>query len=181
MAERHQRRDVAPVRLVLTRRALEDPIHGHCGVYLEQHRLQQPVILGAEQWRGRGGSSGRRRRATGTTASADRNSEAHDHQKQARADEKVRDEPPCIQQGRKVAEQQGGVEQRRAGCYCSALAWAEGQAHEWFPPQRNRERCREAKQTHDGKPPEQERADHIRHVSNCASRGPRRWLPASAG
>jgi hypothetical protein len=37
------------VRLVLTRRALEDPIHGQCGVCLEQRRLQQLVILGADE------------------------------------------------------------------------------------------------------------------------------------
>ena len=38
-----------PVRLVLTRRALEDPIHGQCGACREQQRLQQLVILGADE------------------------------------------------------------------------------------------------------------------------------------
>jgi hypothetical protein len=37
------------VRLVLTRRALEDPIHGQCGVCLEPRHLQPLVILGADE------------------------------------------------------------------------------------------------------------------------------------
>ena len=49
MAERHQRRGVAPVHLVLTRRALEDPIHGQCGVCFERHRLEHLVVLGADE------------------------------------------------------------------------------------------------------------------------------------
>jgi hypothetical protein len=38
-----------PVRLVLTRRTLEDPIHGQCGVCLEPRHLQPLVILGADE------------------------------------------------------------------------------------------------------------------------------------
>jgi hypothetical protein len=37
------------VRLVLTRRALEDPIHGQCGVCLEPRHPQPLVILGADE------------------------------------------------------------------------------------------------------------------------------------
>jgi hypothetical protein len=40
---------VAPVRLVLTRRALADPIHGQCGVCCERHRLEHLVVLGADE------------------------------------------------------------------------------------------------------------------------------------
>ena len=39
----------APVRLVLTRHALEDPVHGQCGVCSETRRLQQLVVLGADE------------------------------------------------------------------------------------------------------------------------------------
>ena len=40
----------APLRLVLTRRALEDPIRGsQCGGCLEPRWLQQLVVLGPEQ------------------------------------------------------------------------------------------------------------------------------------
>jgi hypothetical protein len=42
-------RSVAPVRLVLTRRTLEDPVHGQCGVCFESRRLQQVVVLGADE------------------------------------------------------------------------------------------------------------------------------------
>ena len=49
MAERRTHRGGAPVRLVLTRRALEDPIHGQCGVCLEPRHLQPLVILGADE------------------------------------------------------------------------------------------------------------------------------------
>ena len=49
MPERRRRRGGAPVRLVLTRRALEDPVHGQCGVCLEPRRLQQLVILDADE------------------------------------------------------------------------------------------------------------------------------------
>ena len=46
---RHRRlARLAPVRLVLTRRALEDPIHGQCAVCLEPRHLQPLVILGAD-------------------------------------------------------------------------------------------------------------------------------------
>jgi hypothetical protein len=48
MVARH-RRGAAPVRLVLTRRALEDPVHGQCGVCFETRRLQQLVMLGADE------------------------------------------------------------------------------------------------------------------------------------
>jgi hypothetical protein len=34
---------------VLTRRALEDPVHGQCGVCCESRRLQQLVVLGADE------------------------------------------------------------------------------------------------------------------------------------
>ena len=37
------------MRLVLTRRALADPIHGQCGVCSETRRLQQLVVLGADE------------------------------------------------------------------------------------------------------------------------------------
>jgi hypothetical protein len=37
------------MRLVLTRRALADPIHGQCGVCLERHRLEHLVVLGADE------------------------------------------------------------------------------------------------------------------------------------
>jgi hypothetical protein len=37
------------VRLVLTRRALEDPVHGQCGVCSERHRLEHLVVLGADE------------------------------------------------------------------------------------------------------------------------------------
>jgi hypothetical protein len=49
MAERQHRRGAAPVRLVLTRRALEDPVHGQCGVCFERHRLEHLVVLGADE------------------------------------------------------------------------------------------------------------------------------------
>jgi len=49
MAERQHRRDAAPVRLVLTRRALADPIHGQCGVCFERRRLEHLVVLGADE------------------------------------------------------------------------------------------------------------------------------------
>jgi len=49
MIERQRHRGVAPVRLALTRRALEDPIHGQCGVCFETRRLQQLVVLGADE------------------------------------------------------------------------------------------------------------------------------------
>src|SRR5216683_1837136 len=42
-------RSVAPVRLVLTRRSLEDPVHGQCGVCFESRRLQQLVVLGVDE------------------------------------------------------------------------------------------------------------------------------------
>jgi hypothetical protein len=48
MVARH-RRGAAPVRLALTRRALEDPVHGQCGVCFETRRLQQLVVLGADE------------------------------------------------------------------------------------------------------------------------------------
>jgi len=34
---------------VLTRRALKDPVHGPCGVCFETRRLQQLVVLGADE------------------------------------------------------------------------------------------------------------------------------------
>ena len=37
------------MRLVLTRRALADPIHGQCGVCSERHRLEHLVVLGADE------------------------------------------------------------------------------------------------------------------------------------
>ena len=37
------------MRVVLTRRALEDPIHGQCGVCFESRRLQEFVVLGADE------------------------------------------------------------------------------------------------------------------------------------
>ena len=37
------------MRLVLTRRALEDPIHGQCDVCLEPRRLEPLVLLGADE------------------------------------------------------------------------------------------------------------------------------------
>jgi len=40
---------VAPVRLVLTRRSLDDPVHGQCGVCFESRRLQQLVVLGVDE------------------------------------------------------------------------------------------------------------------------------------
>ncbi len=46
---RRRGRGVAPVRLVLTRRTLEDPVHGQCGVCFESRRLQQLVVLGTDQ------------------------------------------------------------------------------------------------------------------------------------
>ena len=49
MASSRNRRSAAPVRLVLTRRALEDPPHGQCGVCFERHRLEQLVVLGADE------------------------------------------------------------------------------------------------------------------------------------
>ena len=49
MTERRQHRGAAPGRLVLTRRALADPIHGQCGVCFERHRLEHPVVLGADE------------------------------------------------------------------------------------------------------------------------------------
>jgi hypothetical protein len=48
MTER-RRSTKSPVRLVLTRRALEDPIHGQCGVCLEPRRLKPLVLLGADE------------------------------------------------------------------------------------------------------------------------------------
>jgi hypothetical protein len=42
-------RSAAAVRLVLTRRALGDPLHGQCGVCFEARRLQQLVVLGAQE------------------------------------------------------------------------------------------------------------------------------------
>ena len=49
--ERRARRggSLAPVQLVLTRQALEDPVHGQCGVCFESRRLQQLVVLGADE------------------------------------------------------------------------------------------------------------------------------------
>jgi hypothetical protein len=49
MPTRHNRRSAAAVRFVLTRRALEDPPQGQCGVCFEHRRLQQLVVLGADQ------------------------------------------------------------------------------------------------------------------------------------
>ena len=49
MAEPQHHRGIVPVRLVLTRRALQDPIHGQCGVCFERHRLKHLVILGADE------------------------------------------------------------------------------------------------------------------------------------
>jgi hypothetical protein len=49
MAGRRSRRSGAPVRLVLTRRALEDPTHSQCGVCFETRRLQQLVVLGDDE------------------------------------------------------------------------------------------------------------------------------------
>lgn len=49
MSEHRTRYGAAPVRLVLTRRALEDPIHGQCGVCRDQRRLQELVVLGADE------------------------------------------------------------------------------------------------------------------------------------
>ena len=49
MPTRHRGRASAPVRLVLTRRALEDPVYGQCGVCFETRRLQQLVVLGADE------------------------------------------------------------------------------------------------------------------------------------
>jgi hypothetical protein len=46
---RHRSRSVTPVRLLLTRRALEDPVHGQCGVCFESRRLQELVVLGADE------------------------------------------------------------------------------------------------------------------------------------
>jgi hypothetical protein len=40
---------VLPGRLVLTRRALKDPIHGQRGVCFESRRLQHLVVLGADE------------------------------------------------------------------------------------------------------------------------------------
>jgi hypothetical protein len=37
------------MRLVLARRALADPIHGQGGVCFETRRLQQLVVLGADE------------------------------------------------------------------------------------------------------------------------------------
>ncbi len=37
------------MRLVLTRRALEDPVHSQCGVCLKPRHLQQLVVLGADE------------------------------------------------------------------------------------------------------------------------------------
>jgi hypothetical protein len=42
-------RTSAPVRLVLGRRTLEDPVHDQCGVCFETRRLQQSVVLGADE------------------------------------------------------------------------------------------------------------------------------------
>ena len=47
MAERCRRR--SPVPVVPTRRTLEDPVLGQCGVCLDRHRLEQLVILGADE------------------------------------------------------------------------------------------------------------------------------------
>ena len=49
MAEGTQRRGAAPVRLVLTRRAREDPVHGWCGVCFESRRFQQLAVFGADE------------------------------------------------------------------------------------------------------------------------------------
>jgi hypothetical protein len=49
VAERQHRRGAVPVRLVLTGRALEDPIHGQGGVYFESRRLQHLVVPGADE------------------------------------------------------------------------------------------------------------------------------------
>jgi hypothetical protein len=49
MAGRRSRRGGPPVWLVLTRRALEDPVHGQCGVCFETRRLQQLVVLGGDE------------------------------------------------------------------------------------------------------------------------------------
>jgi hypothetical protein len=44
------RRHAPPaVRLLLTRRALADPIQGQCGVCFEQRRLQRMIVLGADE------------------------------------------------------------------------------------------------------------------------------------
>ena len=48
MTER-RRSTRSPVRLVLTRRALEDPIHGQCGVCLQPRRLEPLVLFGADE------------------------------------------------------------------------------------------------------------------------------------
>ena len=45
----HRRGARSPVRLVLTRRSLEDPIHGQCGVCLEPRHMQQLVVLGPDE------------------------------------------------------------------------------------------------------------------------------------
>jgi hypothetical protein len=44
-----RRRGAAPRRLVLTRRSLQDPIHGQCGGCFETRRLQQLVLLGTDE------------------------------------------------------------------------------------------------------------------------------------
>jgi hypothetical protein len=49
MATDRRSRGTAPVRLMLTRRTLEDPVHGQCGVCFETRRLQQLVVLGADE------------------------------------------------------------------------------------------------------------------------------------
>ena len=49
MATRHRGRGAAPVRLVLTHRAPEDPVHGQCGVCFETRRLQQLVMLRVDE------------------------------------------------------------------------------------------------------------------------------------
>jgi hypothetical protein len=49
VAERVFRGGATAVRLVLTRRALQDPVHGQCGVCFEPRHLQQLVVLGADE------------------------------------------------------------------------------------------------------------------------------------
>jgi hypothetical protein len=42
-------RRVTPVRLLLTGRSIEDPVYGRCGVCFENRRLQELVVLGADE------------------------------------------------------------------------------------------------------------------------------------
>ena len=46
---RHRPAHPPPLRLALTRRALEDPVHGQCGVCREPRRLEPLVLLGADE------------------------------------------------------------------------------------------------------------------------------------